>query len=196
MKLKFWEHSVPVLMIVILLTSIDTHSLVGEPGAKDDAKPADIETEPSVSKPGEAGAVSLELARDRAKMMHEVYLATLEVMHHRYFHQDRAIVPARAMEDVFDRMKESSMIEAKWISVNMKAMSIDHEPESDFEKQAALEIAAGKKEVEIIKDGYYRRAGVIPLASGCVACHGGFFKDSGKDPKYAGLVISLPIKSH
>ena len=45
--------------------------------------------------------VPVAVARDRAKLMHEIYSATLEVMHDRYFHADRAVVPARAMEDVF-----------------------------------------------------------------------------------------------
>jgi hypothetical protein len=137
--------------------------------------------------------VSVEVARDRAKVMHDIYAASLEMMHHRYFHRNRAVVPARAMEDVFDVIKGRSNVEAQWIAVNMKAMSIDHVPKSEFAKMAAKEIAAGKPELEAVENGYYRRAGAIPLATGCVGCHGGFFKEPSKTPKFAGLVISVPI---
>lgn len=137
--------------------------------------------------------VSVEVARDRAKVMHDIYAASLEMMHHRYFHRNRAVVPARAMEDVFDVIKGRSNVEAQWIAVNMKAMSIDHVPKSEFAKMAAKEIAAGKPELEVVENGYYRRAGAIPLATGCVGCHGGFFKEPSKTPKFAGLVISVPI---
>ena len=78
--------------------------------------------------------VPLDVARDRAKVMHDVYEATLEVMHHRYFHGNRATVPARAMQDIFSAIERQSKVKARWISVNMKPMSLDHEPETEFEK--------------------------------------------------------------
>jgi hypothetical protein len=74
-------------------------------------------------------------------------------------------------------------------------MSIGHEPKSEFEKQAATEIAAGKDVFDIVEGGYYRRAGAIPLSSGCINCHVGFFKDASKTPKFAGLIISVPVIS-
>ena len=72
----------------------------------------------------EKDRVSVAVASDRAKIMHDIYVATLHMMHHYYFHGDRATVPARAMEDVFSEMKLQSSAEARWISVNMKAMSV------------------------------------------------------------------------
>lgn len=147
----------------------------------------------SASENAAAHRVSVEVARDRAKVMHDVYAATLEAVHHHYFRGDRDIVPARAMEDIFSEMKRQSKVEARWISVNLKAMSIDHEPKSDFEKRAAKEIAAGKLEVEAVEGGFYRRAGAIPLAGECISCHAGFFRDPPKTPRFAGLVISVPV---
>jgi hypothetical protein len=147
----------------------------------------------TVAKVEEKNRVSVEVARDRAKLMHSVYEATLDVMHHRYFLRERSVVPARAMEDVFSEIKRQSDVDARWISVNLKAMSIDHEPASEFEKKAAREIADGKSEWEAVEEGYYRRAGVIPLTSGCVACHAGLFRDAARTPKYAALVISVPV---
>jgi len=138
--------------------------------------------------------LSVEIARDRAIVMLDVYSVTLEVLHHQYFHGDRAVVPARAMQDIFSTIKRQSKVDARWISVNMKPMSISHEPTSDFEKRAAKEIAAGKDHVEVIEDGFYRRATPIPLRNGCVGCHGGLFEAASKKPKFAGLVISMPIR--
>ena len=63
-------------------------------------------------------------------------------------------------------------------------MSLEHEPQSEFEKQAAKEIAKGKSEYEAIENGYYRRAGAIGLGAGCVNCHTGFLQSP---PKTAAL---------
>lgn len=137
--------------------------------------------------------VPLAVARDRAKLMHDIYTTTLDVMHDRYFHADRAVVPARAMEDVFSAMEDQTGSKANWISVNLKAMSINHEPQTEFEKRAAREFVAGGTEIEVIEDGFYRRAGAVPMTGGCLSCHAGFFNQPSKVPKYAGLVISIPI---
>jgi hypothetical protein len=138
--------------------------------------------------------VPLDVARDRAKVMHDVYEATLEVLHHRYFHGNRATVPARAMQDIFSTIERQSKVKARWISVNMKPMSIDHEPETKFEKSAAKAIAKGKSHVDIVENGYYRRAGAIPLSAGCVGCHGGLSSNPSTTPKFAALVISIPVR--
>jgi hypothetical protein len=137
--------------------------------------------------------VSVAVARERAKTLHDVYAATLETMHHHYFRGDRATVPAKAMEDVFGELRRQTKVEARWISVSLQPMSINHEPKSEFEKQAAKEIAAGKGEVDVVEGGYYRRAGAIPLAGGCVSCHGRLFKGAEDKQRFAGLVISIPV---
>ena len=137
--------------------------------------------------------VPLEVARDRAKVMHDLYQATLDVMHERYFHGDRAVVPARAMEDMFTRLQQQTGSEAKWISASLEPMSVNHKPKTEFEIRAAKEIAAGKSAIDEVEAGYYRRATAIPLTSACVNCHQGFFRNSSTAQKFAGLVISLPI---
>lgn len=138
--------------------------------------------------------VSVEVARDRARLMHDIYAATLGVMHDRYFHGDRAIVPARAMEDVFEEIQRQSNVRARWIAVNLKPMSVTHEAETEFEKRAKKEIAEGKAAVDVVEGGFYRRAGAIPLTSNCISCHAGFFRTPPKKPKFAALVISVPIQ--
>jgi len=161
----------------------------------DDAKPpaAGEKNEPAEETDDDDERVSVAVARDRAKLLHQVYASTLRVMHQRYFHGDNAAVPARAMEDVFSEIAWRSKVEAKWISANVQPMGVNHEPRTDFEKRAAKEISAGKEEFEAVEKGFYRRAGSIPLVSGCISCHAGFLGMAPKTPRYAGLVISVPI---
>lgn len=160
----------------------------------DEAKPREsgAKSEP-VEQAEEDERVSVAVARDRAKLLHQVYASTLRVMHQRYFHGDNAAVPARAMEDVFSEIAWRSKVEAKWISANLQPMGVNHEPRSEFENQAAKEISAGKEAFETVEKGYYRRAGAIPLNSGCIKCHAGFLGTAPKTPRYAGLVISMPV---
>ena len=69
--------------------------------------------------------VSVEVARKRAKLTHNIFASTLDVIHHRYFRADRSSVPARALEDVFAELVKQENIKANWIAVNSRAMSID-----------------------------------------------------------------------
>jgi hypothetical protein len=157
---------------------------------------SDIQVDlPEPSSSAATDRVGVDVARDRARLMHRIYTVTLDVMHERYFHGDRAMVPARAMEDVFSEMQRQSGVRARWIAVNVKPMSVDHEAESDFEKRAAKEIAAGATQAEVVEAGYYRRAGAIPLTSDCISCHDGFFRKPSTKPKFAALVISVPVES-
>lgn len=140
-----------------------------------------------------ADRVTIDTARERAATMHAVYAAALETMHHHYFHGEKAAVPARALEDTFDTIRRQSKVEARWIAVNSPAMSIDHEPETDFEKTAARKLSQGAERYERIEDGYYRRAGTIPLHGGCIRCHMNTFGPPPKVAKFAGLIISVPV---
>lgn len=144
---------------------------------------------------GDEPRVAVDEARERAKLMHQIYAATLEVMHHHYFRSDRAVLPARALEDVFAEMDERAKVKARWIAVNTPAMSVQHAPVTDFEKRAAEALASGKADFERVEDGYYRRAGVIPLGTNCVGCHTRFAQAPTKTPRFAGLVISIPVKA-
>jgi len=179
------------------LTGVLCLSFVAAEETKSDAKAA-AKTQPSTSQKEEASKaiprVSLEVARDRARLMHEMYSATLDTMHHRYFHGDRAMVPARALKDVFKEMERQNNTQARWISASLNPMSLDNEPKTDFERKAAKEIAKGEDVVETIEEGYYRRAGSISLSGGCVSCHAGFFRATPATAKFAGLIISIPVE--
>jgi hypothetical protein len=138
--------------------------------------------------------VSVDVAKDRAKLLQQVYSSTLDVMHDRYFRREGAVLPARAIEDIFDEIDFQSNIKSRWIAVNTPAMSITHEPKTAFEKEAAKQLAAGKEEYVKIENGYYNRATPIPLGTGCVACHTKFFTEPPKTPRFSGLIISIPVK--
>ncbi len=187
-----WSRTFKVLsgMLAVFCLTVGVQAGLAE---GDDVGPAAGPSAAAAGEADEGGRVTVSVARERAKLMHDIYAATLEVLHDRYFHADRAVLPARAMEDIFAELKRQSRGEAKWMAVNLKAMNINNEPKSEFELRAAKEIGAGKGEFEILEDGYYRRAAAIPLAGGCVSCHGGFAREQTRSPKFAALVISLPI---
>jgi len=118
--------------------------------------------------------------------------AALDVIHERYFRNDRSTVPARALEDIFDELRRQRNLQARWIGVNARTMSLPHEPKDDFERQAAQAIRDGKGEYEAVEGTFYRRAQAIPLAAGCLSCHGTFGVDP-KTPRFAGLVMKIPL---
>lgn len=155
---------------------------------KTDGEAAEAEIDQKVVK-----RLSVKEARERSKLLHNVYSSTLDVMHHHYFREDRSAIPARVMIDIFAELEEKESIKARWISVNTNAMSIDHKPADEFEKQAAKVIASGKEGYELIENGVYRRAGAISLMNrDCLGCHLGFGVSAKKD-RFAGLVITIPI---
>lgn len=137
---------------------------------------------------------TIDEAREQAKLMHNVYSKTLLVLHQHYFRREGAVLPARALEDVFDGIEEQSKIKARWIAVNTPPMSINHKPEGDFEAKAVSQISDGKAAYERVEEGYYKRASAIPLGVGCVGCHTKVFQTPAKGPRFAGLVISIPVK--
>lgn len=141
-----------------------------------------------------AAPLSVAEARERAKLLHEVHSATLEALHRHYFKRDHPVLPARAMEDVFADVDKQTRIKTRWIAVNTPAMSVDHKPRSDFEKDAAAELAGGKSAFERVEKGVYHRAAVIPLGPGCVGCHTRFGAPPAKTPRVAGLIIAIPVK--
>lgn len=174
--------SVAVATGILLIAN----TLLGDP-------PAD--SHPAADQAAPAGNVVLavEAARERAELMHNIYAATLEMMHHRYFRGDRVTIPARAMEDVFSEIDRQSKIKSSWIAVNSRAMSIDHEPEGEFELAAVKAISGGEDHFELADDDTFRRVGAIRLSGGCMNCHGRFGSTS-TSKRFAGLVIEIPLK--
>ena len=159
------------------------------PSAGDPPPPASA---PRSAQPASGARMAVEAARARAKLLHGVFDSTLHVVHHHYFRRDRATVPARALQEVFADLARREGIEAHWIAVNTKAMSIDHKPKSDFEKQAAKALAGDQSEYERVVDGKLLYAARISLnGRGCISCHVGL-RASAKKKRFAGLVLKIP----
>lgn len=137
---------------------------------------------------------TLDEARMRAALLHDAYESTLRALHRHYFRDDgKQPVPSRVLEDVFLDVARRSKTQARWIAVNAQVMSLGHEPQDDFEKQAARQLAAGKDYVERAENGVYRRAGGIVLFASCLKCHAPApMRADGH--RVAGLVISVPMK--
>jgi hypothetical protein len=184
MKARIWSCTATVSLVIL------GSAFVLNAQAPKDPKVSEEKTKPDST----AEPVTVEEARERAKLMHNIYAKTLLVVHHHYFRREGSVLPARALEDVFAGIDEQSNIKARWIAVNTPPMSINHKPEGEFEEKAAAQIAEGKAAYERVEGGYYKRAGMIPLGVGCVGCHTKLFQTQAKTPRFAGLVISIPVK--
>jgi hypothetical protein len=133
-------------------------------------------------------------ARAQARLLHETYEATLRALHRRYFRDDGKLpVPSRVLDEVFSDLSYRSNVKARWLAVNAQAMSLDHEPKDEFEKQAVRRLSSGKDEFEAVENGIYRRAGSIALFTSCIKCHAPAPMRQDVH-RVAGLIISMPVK--
>jgi hypothetical protein len=137
---------------------------------------------------------SVDEARRRAEILHEAMHATLQVVHLQYFHEEEKVaVPAATLRSVFRELSRRQGVELRWLAVNAQAMNSDHEPASDFEKEAAAKLAAGADSHEQVDGGTYRHVGAIVLESECLKCHEPNRNDV--RPRTAGLLIAMPVAS-
>ena len=137
--------------------------------------------------------LSLKQAQQQAKILHDTFHITLQVVHRQYFRQDDKVqIPSRTLDTVFERLSEKHNIKFNWISVNAQAMNIDHEPETKFQKAAAKAIASGKESYEQIEDNVYRSAGRIQLLNQCLKCH--LPDRTSTKTRFAALIISMKLK--
>ena len=135
---------------------------------------------------------TLTEARSRARLLHELVHGALQVVHRDFFDEENIhAIPSSSLEDVFKEMSRSHGVELKWLNVNTDVVNVDHQPEGEFEKQAAKGLAAGKPYVEATEANRYRFAGPIRLASQCLKCH--VKHRTSTADRTAGLVISMPI---
>lgn len=131
-------------------------------------------------------------ARSRARMLHELVRGSLQVMHRDFFDEDNAhAIPSASLEDVFREMGRSYNVEMKWLIVNTDIVNVDHQPETEFDKAAVKELAAGKPFAEQIDSNRYHFAGPIRLASQCLKCH--VKHRTSTEDRTAGLVIVMPL---
>jgi len=134
-------------------------------------------------------------ARTRARMLHEAFHGSLQIMHRDYFREDEKLtLPAKSLEDVFEEMARTQKVELRWIAVDTKAMSVAHRPKTDFEHAAVKALANGKKEFETIESDSYRFAGKIRLSAHCLKCHAP--SRTSNDDRAAGLIITMPLRKN
>ncbi len=137
---------------------------------------------------------TVEEARGRARLLQDTIHATLQIVHHQYYRENQGLpLPARTLKVVFSEVARLRHVNLQWLVVNADAGSVDHNPKTEFEKDAARTLAAGKQEFELVEHGIYRHVGAIALSAECLSCHLPN-RTSSKD-RTAGLMISMPIKS-
>ncbi len=134
-----------------------------------------------------------EEARIRARLLHETIHGSLQVMHRDLFREDESIaIPSHSLEDVFKELERGHGIKIRWLAVNAKAMNIDNEAKTEFEKQAVKVLSEGTPEYEQMQDNRFQYAGSIRLASQCLKCH--LPQRTSNEDRTAGLVISMSLK--
>jgi hypothetical protein len=132
-------------------------------------------------------------ARRQAELLHEAFHATLQTIHHQYYRNDQGMtVPAVTMKSVFRELEERRKIEIRWLAVNAQAMNIDHQPKTDFEKDAAKALSAGAEQFEVVDGNVYRHVGAILLQSECLKCD--LPNRTSNKSRLAALLISIPLQ--
>ena len=136
---------------------------------------------------------TVQEARGRARLLQDTIHSTLHVVHQQYYRENQGLpLPARTLKVVFSEVARRRNVNLQWLVVNADAGSVDHNPKTEFEQDAARALAAGKQEFELVEHGVYRHVGAIALSSECLSCHLPN-RTSSKD-RTAGLVISMLIK--
>ena len=162
--------------------------LHGEPPA---ASPDDVNGE---ARPIER--VGVAEARRQTRLLSETYEATLLIIHRRYFDRDdKELIPARALEEVFRSTDEGSGRATRWVAVNTPPMNVDHAARAGFEQRAAEELAAGAESFEAVEEGVYRRAIPVALTASCLRCHEPGLTKQITKRRVAAVVFEIPVET-
>lgn len=138
-------------------------------------------------------AATVGEARARARLLHETLHGALQVMHRDFFRADDSRhIPSRSLEDVFSELADGYGVRLRWIAVDLHAMNVDNEPQTDFERAAVRALSDGDAEFESVADNEFRYVGAIRLSATCLSCHAS--RRSNNDARTAGLVITLPLR--
>ncbi len=178
-------------LIGVVLGAVLLVALIGVNAMPPDKQPS--EQNPAAKVPS-SRVISIDEARDRARLLHETLHATLQFVHDEYYRPDeRLTLPAATLERVFRELAARQNVKLHWVAVNAKAMNVNHNPVDEFEKSSVTALTAGKDEFEQVENGNYRYAGAITLGSECLKCHlpG---RNSNKD-RVAGLMITIPLNA-
>lgn len=136
---------------------------------------------------------TLNEARGRARLLHEVLRGSLQVMHRDFFDEENPpAIPSASLEDVFAELQRSHQVRVKWLTVETDVLNVDHKPQDAFETAAVRALKEGKTDYESSENGEYRFAGRIHLASQCLKCH--VKSRTSTEARTAGVVISMPLQ--
>jgi Protein of unknown function (DUF3365) len=170
------------VLAVALLAAIGA----GATGPQGEKKPAEVNAK---------APVTLEVARAQARLLHEIFHVTLQVVHRDYYRQDEGLlIPSRSLEAVFDELAHGGNVQLHWLAVNAQAMNVDHRARTDFEKDAVKALGSGKDSFEFVGNDVYRYAGSITLFSQCLKCH--VPNRTSNEARTAALVVTVPIKKN
>lgn len=135
---------------------------------------------------------TLNEARGRARLLHEVLRGSLQVMHRDFFDEENPpAIPSASLEDVFVELQQSHQVRVKWLTVETDVLNVDHKPQDAFETAAARALAKGQDVYEASENGEFRFAGRIRLSSQCLKCH--VKNRTSTEARTAGVVISMPL---
>lgn len=184
-------HDLRLTVLVAGITGLCLWSVLAVPGpgaarAEDVADPADASA-------ADLRPTTLNEARGRARLLHEVLRGSLQVMHRDFFDEENPpAIPSASLEDVFAELQRSHQVRVKWLTVETDVLNVDHKPQDAFETAAARALREGKTVYESSENGEYRFAGRIHLASQCLKCH--VKSRTSTEPRSAGVVISMPLQ--
>lgn len=172
-----------IICLITLLLGISPPTAVAEDEAKSE--------KPEISE--EDFPANAEEARGRARWMHEALHGALQVMHRDFFGdgEEGLSLPSQSLEDVFLQMAAAWGVELRWLGVNA-TKDVDHNPQDNFEKDAAKAIAAGELEYYAVERGKFRYVGMIRLQNECLKCH--VPRRTSLEDRFAGLALIMPMK--
>lgn len=180
--------AVILICILVFLAGAPLFRSAGDAAGAEEPESPDAQTATT----SENAAGSVAEAKARARLLHETLHGALQVMHRDFFDDEEPRkIPSKSLEDVFTELARSHNVKLHWLAINAEALSIDHKPRNEFEKQAVKALSSGEKEYESVTENSYRYVGSIKLASQCLKCHLPN-RTSTKD-RAAGLVITMPL---
>src|SRR3954468_21067921 len=127
--------------------------------------------------PAETGSdPALERTREQVKMLDDLYKNAVVSITKRYVGAQDKQPAIMVAQDVFGAMRKQGWHSAKLVDATGEPLNDANAPRTDFEKEAAREINAGKTYVErVVGEGKDRRllaATVVPVVmQKCADCH-------------------------
>jgi hypothetical protein len=181
----------PALLLTILTGTVLVAGILRSEGQDAALSPS---TESAPDGPKRARRLpSVEEARERAELLHDLANELLRAIHQAYYREDEGLpIPALLLRDVFHELGKRHQVEFRWLAVDADAMNVDHRPRTDFEKEAAKALIAGKTTNEETANGVLRHIGIVPLTSECLKCH--LPNRRSTKTRAAGLMITIPVR--